>query len=535
MASNNKNYWQKRFAALEDEQYQRTLEYFKDLKKQFDLACLNIGDAIRRWYDKLAENNNVTLAGAKKLLAENELKEFKWTVEQYIKAGKKNNITDGWVKKLKNASARFHISYLEAMKIQIQQQLEVLAAQYNSGLSNFLEKSYENTYYHTAYEIAKGLGVGHDLTRLDSEKIEIVIKKPWARDGSSFSNRIWLNKEKLVNTLHTELAQNIIRGSPPRKAIEQLSKAMEVNRAQAGRLVMTESAAISSLAQKGCFKELNVKKYEILATLDTRTSEICQEMDGRVFDMVDYEISVTAPPFHPHCRTTAIPYFKDEFRGKEMRAARGADNKNYHVSSDMKYEEWKKKYVDASFPKMEISQDLPYGEYSHKEILALAKIMEQIVEKHIQIKSKWSGRIVGFSDKGYGKLWNCDIATSNKTAPHIILHEQLHAVSISYFDVDTYLEYQNIEEAAVQFMAQEISKAENIEVIESEYDSMTDVLRSLNKLLKYGTDYDFAKKLIKIPVPERLQWLEGFVSDIMMKTGTIEQYQEIAGMLDLLR
>lgn len=121
---------------------------------------------------------------------------------------------------------------------------------------------------------------------------------------------------------------------------------MEVSRAQAGRLIMTESAAISSTAQKECFKDLSVEKYEILATLDSHTSDICQEMDGKVFEMKDYEVGTTAPPFHPNCRSTTIPYFDDEFTEGETRAARNDDTgKTYQVPANMKYEEWKQTFL----------------------------------------------------------------------------------------------------------------------------------------------------------------------------------------------
>ena len=138
-------------------------------------------------------------------------------------------------------------------------------------MTEFLHNAYSENYYHTAFEIAKGTRVGSNLARLDPKRIDTLIRKPWAQDGSNFSDRIWSNKEKLVNKLHTDLSQSMIRGSDPKKAIRNLAQVMDVSRSQAGRLIMTESAAIASTAQKDCFKELGVEQYEILATLDTRT------------------------------------------------------------------------------------------------------------------------------------------------------------------------------------------------------------------------------------------------------------------------
>ncbi|MDE6658892.1 MAG: minor capsid protein, partial [Eubacterium sp.] len=59
------------------------------------------------------------------------------------------------------------------------------------------------------------------------------------------------------------------------------------------------------------FNESDVEEYEICATLDSKTSDICREMDGKHFPMSEYELGKTAPPFHPFCRSLVIPYSAD--------------------------------------------------------------------------------------------------------------------------------------------------------------------------------------------------------------------------------
>ncbi len=84
-----------------------------------------------------------------------------------------------------------------------------------------------------------------------------------------------------------------------------------------------------------------------VATLDSKTSPICQEMDGKHFPMKDFKAGLTAPPFHCWCRSCTCPYFDDEFSEGGMRAARGADGESYYVPDDMSYDEWKKSFVDG--------------------------------------------------------------------------------------------------------------------------------------------------------------------------------------------
>jgi len=141
------------------------------------------------------------------------------------------------------------------------------------------------------------------------------------------------------------LAQNMILGRSPDESIKAIAAKVNTSRANAGRLVMTEQAYFTSLAEKNAYKELGVDTYQIHATLDNRTSPICQDMDGQVFPTSKFQAGVTAPPFHPWCRTTTVPYFDDD---AGERIARGEDGETYHVPQDMNYKEWKEKFVDNS-------------------------------------------------------------------------------------------------------------------------------------------------------------------------------------------
>jgi SPP1 gp7 family putative phage head morphogenesis protein len=298
------------------------------------------------WYQRFAKNNGITLQEAKQWLNAKELAEFKWDVDEYIKHGQENAITGEWMKELENASAKYHISRLDALKLQCQQDMEVLFGNQLDTLDETMRDVYKAGYYHTAFEVQKGVGVGWSFSVLDDKTIDKVINRPWASDGSNFSDRVWANKDKLVTQLNTTLTQSIITGQDPQKAINTISKQLDVSKNVAGRMVMTEQAYFSSEAQKDCFKELDVDQYEIVATLDSVTSDLCRSMDGRVFNMSEWEVGVTAPPFHPWCRTTTVPYFDDEFDVGE-RVARDENGKTYTVPANMKYKDWEKSFVDG--------------------------------------------------------------------------------------------------------------------------------------------------------------------------------------------
>ena len=341
------SYWKKRFEALEAASNKYGIETYRKIEPAFDSAFRQIESEITLWYERLAKNNGVTMQEARQWLNANELKEFQWDVQEYIKYGRENAINQQWIKELENASARAHISRLEALELQCRQQAETAFGNLNDEVSKHIKDVYKNSYYKTAFEIQKGVGVGSSFATLNDKLIEKVVNKPWLADGKNFSDRIWGNKTQLINQLHTSLSQMCITGAGPDKAISQIASKMNVSKANAGRLVMTESAYFSSTAQRECFKELDVERYEIAATLDGHTSDICQEMDGKVFKMSEYEEGVTAPPFHVNCRSCTAPYFDDEFTKGEQRAARDEEGDTYYVPADMTYKEWKKKYVKS--------------------------------------------------------------------------------------------------------------------------------------------------------------------------------------------
>ena len=341
----NNKYWQDRFVMLQESQLKKGEQFAIDLEDQYLKASMAMEKQLGFWYQRFADNNKISLTDAKVMLNNNQLKEFKWDVKEYIRHGKENAIDQRWMTELENASARVHITRLEALKFQMQQQIEVVYGHQLDGTDNLMKHIYENGYYHTAFEIQKGFNVGWDLHKLNPTQLQSVISKPWTTDGRTFSDRIWGSKQDLINQVHTGLSQSIIRGDSPKQAIDSLAYKMKVKKNQAGRLIMTETAFFSSASQRDCFNDLDVEKFEVVATLDNKTSVICQDLDGHLEDMKNFEAGVTAPPFHVWCRSTTVPWFDDNFG---ERIAKGADRKTYYVDSNMKYKDWNKTFVDPN-------------------------------------------------------------------------------------------------------------------------------------------------------------------------------------------
>ena len=395
----NSEYWKLRFEQLEAAQNGQGAAAFAEIEKQYKEAQKQIEGQIARWYQRFADNNGITLAQARQYLKGAALKEFQWDVQDYIKYGQDNALMGGWMKELENASAKYHISKLEALKIQTQQSLEVMFSKQMGTVTGAMGDIFESGYYHTAYELQKGFNIGWDIAGLDQSQIGKVLSKPWAVDGKNFSERIWTNKQKLISELHGELTQNIMLGADPQKAIDSLAKKMNTSKQNAGRLIMTEEAYFSSAAQRDCFNELDVEQYEIVATLDSHTSDICRSLDGKHFPMKDFQAGVTAPPFHVYCRSTTVPYFDEDFGDIGERAARDEETgKTYYIPDDMHYEDWKQTFVDggdkSGFDVVDDGSALHYSHHKEpeptpppkKEYLTKKKLQAKIADADVQLE-----------------------------------------------------------------------------------------------------------------------------------------------------
>lgn len=334
--------WKAAFERLEASRTKQAEAIARGVDGSFKASEKVILDRIEAWYARIARNNGITSQEARKLLDRNELKEFRWTVQEYIKAGKHHGGDPAVLKQLENASAKTHISRLESLEAQIKGETEVLYARYKNDLSGHLIDLYSDQYYHTAFEIQRGIGVGWTFDGVNQRKIEKIIQEPWASDHFNLSERLGLSKSRLIETSHRLLTQMVLTGDNPDRYIKQLAKELGISRRNAGRVIMTESAYYGQLAQQDAYEALGVEEYEIIATLDNITSPICREMDGQHFKMSEYEIGVTAPPFHPWCRTTTAPYFSDQ--SIVERIAKDKDGQNYYVDGSMTYKEWAKKY-----------------------------------------------------------------------------------------------------------------------------------------------------------------------------------------------
>lgn len=335
-------YWQGRNEKMFLDGEKDILEYSSSLKKQYTNASKRIEGEIEKFYGKFAVDNNYTMTDLKKLLNKEELKSFKESITDIADYAKEHQFDKDYQKNIKLLRLKSRISRLEELKTKIEFQVQNLYENVNTSLGDKLEETFEDGYYKTIFNNQKFLGFSDNFAMLNTKAIERAVTTPYMVEN--YSQTLWKQKDNLMNILNQQVPQGIILGYNPTKlAREVVSKRVDKQYYNnAVRLIRTEYNLILNDATAQGYLESGIDRYQILATLDSRTSDICRDMDGEIFKVKEKEVGVNYPPFHPNCRTTTIPYFEsDEFDTEIEQYIKDEDGIKHKITDDTQYEEWK--------------------------------------------------------------------------------------------------------------------------------------------------------------------------------------------------
>ena len=207
-------------------------------------------------------------------------------------------------------------------------------------LKEALETAYQKSFLEVAYQLQQAAGVYQQVH--NPHHIAQLITKAWV-GHENFISRFTKDKEKTLKELEVIFRQGYLNNTPPQQLAVQYAKRVGVSQTNAKRLVMTEMANVFGQATADAYEANGVEEYEILATLDNRTSEICQNLDGQRFRVSEKQVGVNYPPFHPLCRTTTIPVINRFANSNSKRWSKDEDGIRHQVNN-MTYAEWRDRY-----------------------------------------------------------------------------------------------------------------------------------------------------------------------------------------------
>ena len=339
---NNKQYWIDRENQKLNKGIKDCNKLAKELEQHYKKAYKEIEKEINNLFKKYSKDNELTYAEASKYLTSDEFKIWRTDIKGYLEMIEDNPEV---LLELNTLAMKSRITRLEALQYEIDKQLNKLNIEAEKGTKKLLTQTLKDDYYKNVYNISKEKGFLANFSGIDNKTIERVLSYPWS--GSNYSERIWNNKKQLGRTIKNEMVQMIIRGESSDKVAKRISEKMDSSYKNAVRLVQTEHSYVMNEASKYTYEDLNIEKYEFLATLDKRTCKDCGKLDGKVFNLKDAITGLNYPPLHPNDRCTTVPYYEDD--EDDTRFARDENGKRIEVPANMTYEEWAKKYIDKDY------------------------------------------------------------------------------------------------------------------------------------------------------------------------------------------
>ena len=325
MTQKNRDYWEERQVKREAKAFTTIQDIEKEYQIALSKAKQDIIKEISRITTTYMNDNILNYNEALKHLKGDDYKVWKKDLHDYMKE---------YNKLLKNAplqaqklyleietlSAKSRISRLDSLKTQIDMELTKLIFGVEDNAKNTLTSVYRDTFI----EVTKDLGINPIVSR---DKIKTVLDKPWS--GANFSQRLWSNTDKLAETVKQEIVNGMIQGINLKTMTKRVSERFETaKKNDIERLLRTEVNYVLNQATLDGYKEAGIEKYEFSATLDSRTSQICSELHGNIFEIKNIAVGLNYPPMHPRCRSTTVPIIDYESLAKQAQDETGGKDNN---------------------------------------------------------------------------------------------------------------------------------------------------------------------------------------------------------------
>lgn len=297
---NSKSYWENRMIQLYKNMDKKNAKFDKKMRKEYHRLEASIQKEIAGYYAKYSEDDVIEYRKLVIALSPSERELLYKDYEEFARRNPK------YMHLMPVRESIYQLNRLEGLQLNIRMQMVELGAFEQEGFEKLLQEAYKLGYLSTM----KGLDNAPSFFSVNDIVMGKTLSEKWINDGN-FSDRIWANKEKLINTLTNEIRDGIIRGDSYKKMSQIIQHRTGVGAYDAKRLITTESAFVLNQANKQAFMDAGILRYEITAVMDSKTSPTCKNLDKEQFDFKDAKVGVNYPPFHSFCRTTTIPIEND--------------------------------------------------------------------------------------------------------------------------------------------------------------------------------------------------------------------------------
>ena len=247
------NYWQDRMAKAQNKLSDKNL---KQIQKQ-----------LKKYYGKAAER---------------VIRDFESTYDKLL-------VTVGEGKQPTPADLYKLNKYWEAQN-QLRGQLNKLGERTISTLTKQFEINFFDIYYSINIDGREAFNT------IDSKIVHQLINQIWVADGKSFSQRVWDDVDKLVDTLNDELLHCVITGKKTAELVNLLQERFGVSYNNADMIARTEIAHIQTEAAKKRYEDYGIKQVQIWASPDERRCKVCGKLHKTKY-FTNEQVPIPAHPF----------------------------------------------------------------------------------------------------------------------------------------------------------------------------------------------------------------------------------------------
>lgn len=368
MKRTENKYFIERFTKQENTAHEMSVKKQEQLKAIYRQARKELETDLAFFIERYSKQNGFNYSDLKNMLNTKERAEFRYTIEGYIKEIERLGADTKAAKELKKEldilAGRTRVSRREELIAGINVELAKTSMKEMKVTGKHLENVVEFVYK----DSMKILG-NNTTAKLDPKFISKIVNQKW--DSRNYSDRIWKNRKGLARQVMKNVTNGIIQGHDFKKMSKRLAKDMNVGFYQARRLIETETTGALENAKGTVFREMGITKYQFIATIDDRTSEICRSLNGRIFEEKDRQIGVNCPFCHPFSRSVTVPYVDKEALERKIQ----------------EYKRLKEEVViETAFPK-EIQNVLEreFGKLNTTKVILRKERLQHIEERHPEV------------------------------------------------------------------------------------------------------------------------------------------------------
>ena len=307
MAKNSQEYWAQRRRQDKVKVINTGEKGIDNLKRLLLLNLKDVERQIKEFYEKYGDNP----------AEEMSRKDFEKYKAKLSRMAKKNPQDKTLQKLAKQDIPKYRIDRLRALQGELQMQLTEATNGQEKGIYNTLDDVSKVSQGVLAKTMQASIGL--KFNTIASKKMKQLLMSDWS--GANWSDRLWHDREKVGKKLTEILEKGVVQGTSLQKMSRELRDVTGQSFNNAFRLIRTETSHIDGQVTlegyKQAGKELGLEYYEYDAFLDSRTSELCRNLDKKRFKVSDAEVGVNYPPMHPNCRSTTQLVLDEDYKQEE--------------------------------------------------------------------------------------------------------------------------------------------------------------------------------------------------------------------------